>query len=454
MKQYYLLLLIIFFSNSVFAQTEEHQDPFLDTSYELINDRISCIEQTIPLVFNERVKVFVDYFTIRNRPYTKMVIERKNKFFPVFEELLAAYNMPDELKYLSIIESGLNPNAISRVGAGGLWQFMPATGRMYKLHQSWYIDERMDPYKSTEAACKYLKQLYNMFGDWELALAAYNTGPGNVRKAIRRSGYKRNFWEIYRYLPRETRSYVPQFVAMIYTLNYADEHNFALEELNLEYPIAFDTITVNSYLHMETFANQLNLCVDDLIQINPHVIRGAVPDKAHNFAFRIPLEMSEQIKSNKTFLLDTAGKVGKKELAHLARNTPGSTYGRTKQVYRVRSGDVLGLIANRYHVRISDIRKWNRIKGNMIRVGQRLNIWVLPHYNAKTKSQYTVKNLPAKVPSPSTYSATDKFYLVRSGDSLWSISKKFEGLNIDTLKSLNNLTSSNIKPGQKLRVSK
>lgn len=451
MKQLFILITCIAANFSIYAQSEELEDFYLDTSYDLIEDRLGCIEHTIPLNFNERVKAFVDYFTIRNRPYTKGIIEKRNLFFPIFEELLAEYDLPDELKYLSIIESGLNPNAISRVGAGGLWQFMPATGKMYRLKQSWYIDERMDPYKSTEAACKYLKQLYNMFGDWELALAAYNTGPGNVRRAIRRSGYKRSFWEVYRYLPRETRSYVPQFVAMIYTLNYADEHNLISDELNIEYPIDVDTITVSNYFHMSTFVNQLNLCEEDLIKINPQIIRGAIPDGVKNYPLNIPSDLANDIKLNRNFLLDTASKVGKKELEYLARNTPGSTYGRTKQIYRVRSGDVLGVIAQRYHVRVSDIRKWNRLKGNMIRVGQRLNIWTLPYYNAKTKSQYTVKNLPVQVPSPT---GSSEYYMVRSGDSLWSISRKFENLSIDKLKSLNNLTSSSIKPGQKLRISK
>lgn len=430
---------------------EEEIDFIIDTPYDLIEDRLSCIEQEMPLTFNTRVKAFVDYFTIRNRPYTKGILEKKDLFFPLFSEYLKKYDMPDELKYLSIIESGLNPNAISRVGAGGLWQFMPATGKMYNLHQSWYIDERMDPHKSTEAACKYLKQLYRTFGDWELALAAYNTGPGNVRRAIRRSGYKKTFWEIYKYLPRETRSYLPQFVAMIYTLNYAEEHNFLFNEVNNPQAMEFDTIRVNSYLHLETFANQLNMCEDDLIQLNPHIIRGAIPDGVKRYPLRIPTDLIAEVRSNRTFLLDTAGKVGKNELAHLARNTPGSTYGRTKQIYRVRSGDVLGLIANRYHVRVSDIKKWNRLNSNMIRVGQRLNIWVLPYYNSQTKSQYTVKNLPAKVP---TTNASGDYYMVRSGDSLWSISRKFDNLNIEQLKALNNLTSNNIKPGQRLKISK
>ena len=451
MKHLLTIAVCLFIALVSTAQEVQEYDFVVDAPYDLIEDRLSCIEGEMPLTFNEKVKTFVDYFTIRNRAYTKGILVKKDQYFPLFSKYLKKYDMPDELKYLSIIESGLNPNAISRVGAGGLWQFMPATGKMYNLSQSWYIDERMDPHKSTEAACKYLRQLYNMFGDWELALAAYNTGPGNVRRAIRRSGYKKGFWEIYRYLPRETRSYLPQFVAMIYTINYADEHNFHIDENSKPLPIAFDTIRVSSYLHMETFANQLNMCEDDLIKLNPHIIRGAIPDGVKRYPLRVPVDLVDEIRTNRTFLLDTAGKVGKKALAHLARNTPGSTYGRTKQIYRVRSGDVLGLIANRYHVRVTDIKRWNKLRSNMIRVGQRLNIWTLPYYNSQTKKQYTVKNLPVKVP---VTAASGEYYMVRSGDSLWSISRKFNNLNIEQLKALNNLTSSNIKPGQRLKISK
>lgn len=448
MSKHLSVFLILWPVFNALAQKDATLDQFPEAPYELIEDRIRCIEGAIPLEFNERIKSFIDYFTIRDREYTKSVLVNKNLFFPIFEQALAKRGMPDELKYLSIVESGLRPNAMSRVGAAGLWQFMPATGRSYGLAQSWYIDERMDPWEATEAACRYLKALHNMFGDWELALAAYNTGPGNVRKAIRRSGYKKTFWEIYRYLPRETRSYVPQFVAMIYTLNYLEEHNFNLDEMDLKYAVLHDTIQTDGYMHLETFANQVNLCVDELIQLNPHVIRGATPDGTSNFTLRVPADLADEIRENRNSILDSASKVGKKELAYLARNSPGSTFGRTRQVYRVRSGDVLGTIAQRYHVRVSDLKRWNNLKSHMIRVGQRLNIWTLPHYSSKTKETYVVKNIPKPQVVPG-----GTYHLVRSGESLWSISKLYEDLSIEKIKKLNNLSTSNIKPGQKLLIS-
>ena len=414
-----------------------------DATYEEVEDRLSCIESEIPLNYNERVKAFIDYFTVRDRPYTREILNRKDYYFNLFEETLAKYDLPDELKYLAIVESGLRANAISRASAVGLWQFISSTGRVYGLNGNWYVDDRMDPEKATDAAARHLKDLYRMFDDWELALAAYNCGPGNVRKAIRRSGYKREFWDIYRYLPRETRSYVPQFVAIIYTLNYAEEHNLFPEN---PYQLPdYEVVEADGYMHMETLANQLNLCVDDLLDLNPAIKRGALPEGTKNFPLKIPADLKEFVLKNQEALFDSASKVGKKELEYLARNTPGSTYGRTKLIYRVRSGDVLGTIARRYHVRVSDIKKWNNLYSNLIRVGQRLNIWVLPDYSSSTRDLYAVSNTS----TPPVDLTGKKIYQVRPGDTLWDISKS-SNVSIEEIKKLNKLTSNKIKPGQQL----
>ena len=432
------------------AQEDLQVDFIPDNTYEEVADRIKCIEGEVPLNFNERVMAFVDYFSIRNREYTRGIIAKKELFFPIFSETLAKHDLPDELKYLSIVESGLRANAISRANAVGLWQFISSTGKIYGLSNSWYIDERMDPYEATDAACRHLKDLYRMFDSWELALAAYNCGPGNVRKAIRRSGYKKDFWEIYRYLPRETRSYVPQYVAITYLFNHLELHNF--NDLPEQFFPEWDTIMVSQYFHLETFGQQLNTCVDDLLKLNPQVKRGALPEGTKNFALKIPKDLKEEVVSNRVHLYDTASKVGKKELEYLARNTPGSTYGRKRLVYRVRSGDVLGTIARRYHVRVSDLRAWNRIRGSMIRIGQRLNIWVLPTYSEQTKKLYTV-DLPEAVKNEDKIVAKDgqQVYRVKSGDSLWSISKE-NNTTIEKLKSVNKLGSNTIQPGQSLVI--
>ena len=365
---------------SLFALPLEYEYIPGEVTPELVEDRLSCIQKTIPLTYHSTVHGFIDYFTMRNRDFTKQMLRRKDLYFPMFEKYLAQYNLPDELKYLSIIESALNPRAVSRASAVGLWQFMSYTGRYFGLHNDYYFDERMDPEKSTEAACRYIGQLYNMFGSWELTLAAYNSGPGTVKRAIRRSGYKKSFWEIYNYLPRETRSYVPQFIAMIYTINYAEDHNLFVDDP--ERTIPHDTITVNQFLHLETFAQLTGSCTDELLQLNPTIRHMAIPDNK-SFTLKLPLESKQEFSARRLAILDSAAR-GRKEFEQVARNAVGNTAGRDLVVYYVRNGDVLGLIAQRHRVRIEDIRTWNNLQSNMIRAGQRLNIWVLSSQKTKT----------------------------------------------------------------------
>lgn len=444
MKTVYTLLLFllgfqVLAQESLLNETEYFNE---DYTYNIVAERLISAEQSVPLTFNDRVYAFINYFVVKNRPYVKDVMEKSTFYFPLMEEKLAKYNLPLELKYLSIVESGLNAQAISRAGAGGLWQFMPYTGRSYGLHQDWYIDERFDPELATEAACKYLSMLYNMFGDWELALAAYNSGPGNVRKAIRRSGYKKDFWEVYRYLPRETRSYVPQFVAVLYAFEYAEEHNFFVED-NI-YRMEADTIMVSGYLNLKSLAASLDLCYDDIKSLNPNLKRYGIKTNGKYYPVKIPADKLDLYKANREDIIAQA-QTGQKDLEYMARNSVGSTFGREKVVYKVRSGDVLGTIAERYKVRVSDIRKWNRISGNMIRVDQRLNIWVYPGTRPATA---TVKKV-----NPVIIDYTGrKVYTVQPGDTLWDIAKKYEDLDIDKIKKLNKLKSNKIMPGQKLII--
>jgi membrane-bound lytic murein transglycosylase D len=415
-----------------------------DETPEVLSARLSALQKDIPLVYNEKVHGFINYFLIRDRDHTRNVLRKKDVYFPLFEKYLKENNMPEELKYLSVIESALIPQAVSRARAVGLWQFMSYTGKHVGLKIDWYVDERMDPDKSTQAACKYLSQLYSIFGDWELALAAYNTGPGNVRRAIRKSGGKKTFWEIYPFLPRETRAYVPQYVAMIYALNHAPEHNLFVD--GTEELLRNDTLMVKGYLHLETLAKLTNSCLDDYRKLNPSVLHDVLPDGSEHI-LRMPIAAKEELEKNRFAILDSAMKANKKQIEALAKNAAGNTYGRDMIAYRVRSGDVLGTIARRYSVRVEDVKKWNNLHSNNIRVGQKLNIWLRPGQMDRqpVASASRVTNI-----APSTGSKT---YTVQPGDTLWDISKKFQGISVEKIKSLNNLKTNELKPGQKLIIS-
>lgn len=437
------------FENMLFSSYDDEYIP--DASYSEVEDRMSCIKSEIPLNFNATVNSFINYFTVRNRSYTSEVFQTSAAYFPIFESHLEKHGLPDELKYLPVIESGLRPKARSRAAAVGLWQFIPSTGKIYSLRQDWYIDERMDPYLASEAACRHLKSLYKMFGDWELALAAYNCGAGNVRKAMRRSGYKKTFWEIYNYLPRETRSYVPQFVAVVYTFKYAEEHNFVFDRWQYKSPLAYETLHVDGFLNLKTLAEQLNICYEDLDMLNPAFKHSALPEGTKNYPVRIPAEAYTTFMTQREAILDSASKVGKEHIQQVAANTPGGTAGKEKIAYRVQSGDVLGTIAEKHQVRVSDIRAWNNINGNLIRVGQRLNIWVSPNTYARLNGSAGSVNTSV-VPQQNVSTTGSRFHIVQPGDTLWHISKTYEGLSIEKLKQLNNLKDSKIKPGQKLVI--
>ena len=373
---------------------------------------------------------------------TLLLHKRANRWFPIIEPILEKNGIPSDFKYIALIESQLT-NVVSPQGATGFWQIIESTGTGYGMEITEEVDERYHVVKSTEAACKYLAQLYSMFHNWELALAAYNSGPGTVRKAIRRSGYKKSFWEVYPFLPRETRAYVPQYVAIIYAMNYAAEHNIvetAREEL-----LTNDTLQVKKFLHFETFANLTGTCVEDLQKLNPSVQRNVIPETGKTYTIKIPLHAKLNLEMNRLSILDSASKVGRKEIETIAPKATGNIYGRESVSYTVKSGDVIGLIAERHHVRVDDIKGWNNLHGNTIYTGQRLKIWLLaPSANASSKIPKSTAEIVT--------SAQGKVYTVQPGDSLWDIAKKFEGLTIEKIKILNNLKTTKLQPGQKLIV--
>jgi membrane-bound lytic murein transglycosylase D len=424
-----------------------------DFTYDEVAKKIKAMDTDMPFELNERIFAFINYFTVRNREYTRMVLQRQNIYFPMFEQTLAEHNMPDDVKFLSIIESGLNPRAKSRVGAMGLWQFMPATGKMYSLNINRDIDVRMDPELSTDAAAKYIKSLYRMFGNWEMALAAYNCGPGNVRKAIRRSGGKKTFWEVYNYLPKETRSYVPQFQAMMYVLRHTEDHNFVLEQPT--YPIAYEKIKFNQELDLEQLANLTGICIDDLEHLNPSIQNRQIPYSNMHMAVRVPKSKSDFIAQNQDQFADAVKLTSERSVVLRANNSniatnksvsTGSTTpsNQNKIVYVVKSGDVLGSIAQKHGTTVTNLKAWNNLRSNTIKIGQKLDVY--------TKSSAFEKTIAQADNRIEVAGENPKTYTVQPGDSLWLISKKLNGVTVDQIKKLNNLNTNQIKPGQKLII--
>lgn len=269
----------------------------------LLRERLARLQKDVPLTYHKAVQSYVDYFTFRKPSMTKLMLERMPLFFPLYERMLDEYELPDELKYLSIVESSLTPRAVSHSGAGGLWQFMPGTGRELKLYQDDYIDERMDPVKATEAACKYLRDLYAIFGDWELSLAAYNCGPGAVKRAMRRSGGD-SYYTIYDALPKETRGYVPQFVAFTYLMHHANDHGIFAEKY--EHPIPMDTIQVTGYFNLETFAKHSTMSLTELQKMNPAITTTVLPPYTNRYPLRVPRQQYAYFTRNRRAILDSA----------------------------------------------------------------------------------------------------------------------------------------------------
>lgn len=449
----------LFFGSNTYAQQQSaasdpnaglvmpnyHYDYVPDFTYQEVATRIAGMETEMPFELNDRVYSFIQYFTVRNREYTKMVLARKEAYFPMYEETMGEHGMPSEIQFLSIIESGLDPKIKSKMGAMGLWQFMPATGRMYGMQVNADIDDRMDPEKSTDAAAKYLKSLYKMFGNWEVALAAYNCGPGNVRKAIRRSGGKKTFWGIYDFLPQETRSYVPQFQAMLYILNHLEEHNLHLEEPS--YPIEFEMVSFDKPFHLGKLADLSDICLTDLETLNPSIKTRKIPETHRSMSIRIPKSRSLFVKENLAWIGDSLGLGASTPL--LAISLPATVKSGTEAntsdrlAYKVKSGDVLGSIASKHRVSLTQLKQWNDLRSNTIRVGQVLYIHTSKEMGAPSSNSGSLAL--TSVPSG------PKTYTVRSGDTLWIISQK-HALTIDQIKRLNNLNSSTIKPGQRLIV--
>lgn len=354
-------------------------------------ERLKRLPNVMEMPYNDIVQKFIDRYTGRLRHSVSYMLGASNFYTPIFEEALEAYGLPLELKYLPVIESALNPQATSRVGAAGLWQFMVATGKQYGLEVNSLVDERRDPVKSSYAAAQYLRDLYKIFGDWSLVIAAYNCGPENINKAIHRANGEADYWKIYPYLPRETRGYVPAFIAANYVMNYYCEHNIC--PMRTQLPAKTDTIIVSRDVHLKQIAEVCGVDIDELRSLNPQYRRDIVNGSNKPSVIRMPATMTNTFIANEDSIynyqaetlftrrslveVDNSSKVSSSSKSSSSKKS-SSRKKRTRRTrsksVTIRKGDTLSEIAERNNTTVSKLRRLNNIKGNNIRAGKKIRV--------------------------------------------------------------------------------
>lgn len=390
-------LLNLYYSKTYLQQDEDcnYRDENRDYPKEVYIERLSRLPNVMEMPYNEIVQKFIDRYTGRLRHSVSYMLGASNFYIPIFEEALEAYGLPLELKYLPVIESALNPKATSHAGAAGLWQFMVATGKQYGLEINSLIDERRDPIKSSYAAAHYLKDLYNIFGDWSLVIAAYNCGPENINKAIHRADGQADYWKIYPYLPRETRGYVPAFIAANYVMNYYCEHNICPMRTTL--PAKTDTVVVSKDVHLKQIADVCGIDIEELRTLNPQYRRDIVNGNNKPSVIRLPANATNTFIANEDsiYRYETDALLTRRSLVEVesskyttSTSSTRKSYSKSKSKKRkssrrsrtrkksvtVRSGDTLSEIAERHHTTVKKLRQLNGIKGNNIRVGKKIRV--------------------------------------------------------------------------------
>ena len=409
-------------------------------------ERLKNMNSFISLPYNDIVKNYIILYSEKMPTKMAHILGLCKYYMPIFEETFNRYDIPEELKAMAVIESALNPQAVSRAGAKGMWQFMYSTAKMYGLHIDSFVDERYDPVKSAEAAAQYLKDAYEIFGDWNLAIASYNCGAGNVNKAIRRSGGKRGFWDIWPYLPRETRGYGPAFVGALYTMTYYKEHGIRPEAV--EMPLHIDTMKITRQLHLRQVSDLTAAPIEDLKNLNPQYRHEIIPG-GREYILRIPYAYTNAFIEHEDSLYKH--KVDEYFNPVAIKKIKDGADGE-RIVYKVKSGDTLGKIAGRYRCTVAQIKRWNDLKSTNIRIGQRLVIYRGGTSSSSSSSLSTVtSSSSSSSQSTSGASSGAATYTVRSGDTLSGIAAR-HGVSVADLKSWNGLTSNNIKVGQKLKV--
>ena len=434
---------------------------------ELLKQRLAAMNEKSPfeIEYNQGLENIIKSFLKNRKKSFSRLMALSEYYFPIFEDAFAKQNVPLEIKYLAVVESALNPKAVSKMGATGLWQFMYGTGKQYALKIDSYIDERSDPLKATAACSEYMTKMFNIFGDWELVLASYNSGPGNVTKAIRRSGGKTKYWDIRNYLPRETQGYVPAFLATMYLFEYHKEHGINPERAVVK-NFETDTIAIKNQMSFKQIADLLDMPQSQIQLLNPSYKMNIVPFyQGEQHFIRLPKDKIATFVSNEdqiyayvkhdTEFRSTSSRLAVK-YAPKAKPVakPAAIDNSDYEFYKVRKGDNLGAIASKYNVSITELKKWNNLKTNSVAVGRSIKIKSEEPASVKTNAVIDKREEAVAAADDKEKSKTvDQDYVVAAGDNLGSIAKKF-GTTIAELKELNNLTSNNIGLGKTLIISK
>jgi membrane-bound lytic murein transglycosylase D len=445
---------------------KELYQPVLFDSINALKTNLDSLSSNIELdsidlkkklsLLNQKTQLDIVYHPALERTIKAFLKNRKKSlgrlfgmaeyYFPIFEEKLAKYDIPLEMKYLAIVESALNPRALSRAGAGGLWQFMYSTGKVYGLEINNYVDERFDPLQETEAACKHMQDLYRIFKDWNLVLAAYNSGAGNVTKAIRRSGGYTNYWNIRPYLPRETAGYVPLFQATLFLGEYAKDYGIKTTKPDFHY-IATDTIIVKHNITFDQISRLLKISIEELEFLNPQYKLNIIPYvEDQHYALKLPLELVGIFVTNEALIQELVQKEFNRKEKPLPKFYKLNNY----IVYRVRPGDYLGRIARKFHTTVRSIKRWNGLRSNRLRIGQKLKIF--SRYAIATSSAYDKpKKLRKKLNGKNKKIIR---YEVKPGDTLWNISRRYN-VSLSELMKWNKLKKNQkLKPGMTLKIYK
>jgi membrane-bound lytic murein transglycosylase D len=441
--------------------TDEELDALLDDS--LLAKRIAIMNINSPFEYkyNQDIKQWIKYY-LKHRQFLGRIIGLSELYFPIFEETFSKYDVPLELKYLAVVESALNPNAKSRAGAVGLWQFMYRTGLLYDLNVTSYVDDRKDPYKSTEAAARHMRDLYDIYHDWALVLAAYNAGAGRINRAVLNSGGKTNYWQILPYLPAETRNYVPAFIAVSYIMSYYKELNIVPSPPKFK-DVEIDTVAIKYNTNLKTISDFFGIPYEDLKFLNPQYIKDIIPSSEHQiYCIRIPKKYQMQFYSKEKAFYDTllAKRTVTIDTNTTLKNIPIVQNTGNVIYHKVQSGQTLSTIAAKYRVNVSDIKRWNNLKSNMIYVGQKLKIYTSspPPKTSSTASTNATANTSTtnttntSNQSSSTSTKTQNIvHIVKSGETLSAIASKY-GVSVDNIKNWNNLSTDKLSIGQKLKI--